>query len=373
MIPTTTDHLRHDGRPPPHSRPERLWRDTLQRLARDADGDLALALNLPFCATHCLCCDREVLPSPPAAEVSAYVDALLDEQLLLARELGSRRDVTHVHFVGGCLTELGEVAVLRLFDGLQALWRIGPAADVSVHADARRLTPGLLRLFGTRGVTRLVMGVHDFDDRVQQAVARRQSIELVADVCAQARASGVAGVELDLMIGLPQQTAGSWARTLEQVLALAPQQVRLRHYRHRPRLCPVQATFEAAALPDRTQCRQMELHARQVLEAAGYQPLGADHYQRADQPPLADDAQLPWVAAGAAAASRVGGRVFYNPARVADWLAPLRAGRLPVSHTRRQVWALPGEGLRPTCSGVRTTLERARASAGDDTAGGPGH
>jgi oxygen-independent coproporphyrinogen-3 oxidase len=374
VIPTTTHSLRHDARPKTSSRPERLWRDTLQRLAHDPDGDLALSLHLPFCATHCLCCDREVRPSPPSAEVSAYVDALLDEQWLLTRELGARRDVTQLQFVGGCLTELGEVAVLRLFDGLHARWRIDARTDVSVHVEARRLGPGLLRLFAARGVTRLVMGVHDFDDRVQEAVSRRQSLALVADACAQARACGIAGVELDLMIGLPQQTAASWTRTLEQVLALAPQRVRLRHYRHRPRLCPVQTTFEAAAMPDRTLCRQMEWQARRHLEAAGHRPLGTELYQRGDQPLPSNDASLPWLGTGAGATSRVGGRVFYNPARVIDWLDRVRAGRLPVSHTRRQVWALPGEGLRPLCSSPHAAGRHDRAAAeGDAPAGSPGH
>jgi oxygen-independent coproporphyrinogen-3 oxidase len=360
MFAVSPDPIGSDADRVPPTRPERLWAVTLQRLSRGVDGGLALTLSLPFCATHCLCCNRDVRGAAPSAEVGAYVDGLLLEMRLLGRCLGGRRRVSQVHLAGGSVTELGEVPLLRLFDGLREGWQLAADAEVTAHADVRRFAPGQLRLLHGQGVTRLVLGVLDFDPRVQQAAGRRQPVDLVADACAQARAQGLDDLQIDLMVGLPGQTEAGWQATLGQVLALAPQLVRLRQYRHQPRQSPVQSVFEIDALPDRTRCRRLEQQGRQQLQSAGYLPLGADLFGRGQQRPLPADGRLPALGCGAGAASRVDGRVFFNHGRLADWQAMVQSGRLPVSHTRRQVWALPGERPRPSGGREPSAFDRGR-------------
>lgn len=344
--------------PVPASRPQRLWQVTLDRLAL-RPAELASSIVLPFCATHCLCCDRDVRCAATGQEVDRYLQDLLAEVGLLSTRLGPRHSLTRLHLAGGNLTELGEVQLLRLFDGLRRHWRIDAGAAISAHVDPRRFSPGVLRLLRGQGVTRLVLGVLDFDPQVQLAVGRHQPPELVADACAQAADAGISGLQFDLMVGLPRQTAEGWARTLSQVLALAPTQVRLREYRHRPRQAPVQAMLEAAALPDRGQCRQLTQQARRVLQAGGYRPSGADLLLRADQ--TADDeamARLPWLGCGTGAVSRVDGRVFFNAAQRPAWQAMVHAGRLPVVQTRRQEWVHPGEWPRHSRCGESTRVDR---------------
>lgn len=357
--------------PAPASRPQGLWQVTLDRLSLQS-GELASSIVLPFCATHCLCCDRDVSCSASGQEVDRYLQDLLAEVDLLCTRLGTRHTVTRLHLAGGNLTELGEVQLLRLFDGLRKRWHIDAGASISAHVDPRRFSPGLLCLLRGQGVTRLVMGVLDFDPQVQLAVGRHQPPELVADACAQAGDAGIDGLQFDLMVGLPRQTAEGWARTLSQVLDLAPTQVRLREYRHRPRQAPVQAMLEAAALPDRGQCRQLAQQARRVLQAAGYRPSGADLLLRADQ--VADDeamAHLPWLGCGTGAVSRVDGRVFFNAAHRPTWQSLVHAGRLPVVQTRRQVWVHPGEWPRHSRCGSPARVDRIGLPIGV-TAASPG-
>lgn len=346
--------------PLPPSRPERLWQLTLDKLNTRPEDELALTLCLPFCATHCLCCDRDVRCTPTPDLVARCVDTLLRESRLLAGRLSARRRVRQLHLVGGSVTELGEVPLLRLLDGLHDDWQLAPDADITAHADARRLAPGLLRLLRGQGFNRLVLGVLDFDPRVQQLAARRQSIDLVADACAQARACGLDGIQLDLMIGLPLQTDEGWRATVEQTLSLAPQWVRLRQYRHRPRHSPAQALFEADALPDRSRCRRMEQLARHRLRATGYQPAGGDLFRLGDDAAPPAEIRTPWLGCGPGATSRIDGRVFFNHGRLPDWQARVHAGQLPVSHTRRQVWAWPSERLRPSCGSEPWAFDHTR-------------
>jgi len=349
----------------PASRPLRLWQATLDRLAQQPATALAAGIALPFCATHCLCCDRDVRCAATGQEVDAYLHDLLAEVALLRASLGPRHAVSRLHLAGGSLTELSEVQLLRLFDGLRLLGHVDAGAVISAHVDPRRFSPGLLRLLHGQGVTRLVLGVLDFDPLVQLAIGRHQPPSLVADACAQAREAGIDGVQIDLMTGLPRQTAEGWSRTLAQVLALAPAQVRLREYRHRPRQAPVQAMLEADALPDRGQCRQLAQQARQQLHAAGYQPCGADLLLRPDQDADADAvAQASWLGCGTGAVSRVDGRVFFNAAHRPAWHGLVQAGQLPVVQTRRQEWVHPGEWPRRSRCGDAVRAGRPGAPVG---------
>ena len=349
----------------PASRPLRLWQATLDRLAQQPATALAAGIALPFCATHCLCCDRDVRCAATGQEVDAYLHDLLAEVALLRASLGPRHAVSRLHLAGGSLTELSEVQLLRLFDGLRLLGHVDAGAVISAHVDPRRFSPGLLRLLHGQGVTRLVLGVLDFDPLVQLAIGRHQPPGLVADACAQAREAGIEALQIDLMTGLPRQTAEGWSRTLEHVLALAPAQVRLREYRHRPRQAPVQVMLEADALPDRGQCRQLAQQARQQLHAAGYQPCGADLLLRPDQDADADAvAQASWLGCGTGAVSRVDGRVFFNAAHRPAWHGLVQAGQLPVVQTRRQEWVHPGEWPRRSRCGDAVRAGRPGAPVG---------
>jgi hypothetical protein len=193
---------------------------------------------------------------------------------------------------------------------------------------------------------------------VQRAAGRSQSPELLDDVCTLARSCGLDCVQFDLMVGLPLQTPERWQRTLERLVQLGPDRVRLRHYRHRPRLMASQATIDASTLPDRYACQALERQAARVLQDAGYGPLASDLFVLDDdsgwmafeQGParhaVRHGGQWPQLGLGVGAASRIDGRVFFSDARWDAWRDAVADGRLPVTHTRRLAWYTPGEARR---------------------------
>lgn len=340
------------------ARPERRYETALQGLARRPDVPLALALNLPFCVTRCLCCDRDVRAGASGDTIDDYVSGLLDEMQALRRHLGYRHDVAHLHLGGGSASEVAGPQLTRLFDALRLHWRLPPDAEVSAHCDARRVDGHRLRLLRSLGVTHLVLGVMDLDADVQRAAGRSQSAELLDDVCTLARSCGLDCVQFDLMVGLPLQTPERWQRTLERLVQLGPDRVRLRHYRHRPRLMAGQATIDASTLPDRNACQALERQAARVLQDAGYGPLASDLFVLDDdsgwmafeQGParhaVRHGGQWPQLGLGVGAASRIDGRVFFSDARWDAWRDAVADGRLPVTHTRRLAWYTPGEARR---------------------------
>src|SRR3546814_3701552 len=135
-----------------------------------------------------------------------------------------------------------------------------------------------LAYLASLGFNRLSLGVQDFDPAVQRAVHRIQPYESVRDLMHSARQLGYASVNMDLIYGLPLQTADSFSRTLEQVCGLRPDRIALYGYAHLPERFKPQRRIVPAELPDgETRVALLGSAIARFLEA-GYDYIGMDHF-----------------------------------------------------------------------------------------------
>ena len=332
-----------DGRAGEH------YRSALERLAQRRDEALALSLRLPFCAVHCLCCERPVHAGEPSHVIDTYVDDLCAEIETVAEVAGRGRDVLQLVLGGGSATELDDSQLARLMTTLQRQWRLPADAVFVAECDPRRADGARLALLRGLGFRAVTFGVLDLDTEVQCAIGRCQSGALIDDVCDLARASGIAIVNLDLMIGLPRQTEHGWRRTLERVLAMAPDRITLARYRHRPWQAPVQQLIDVDDLPDTATIHALAQCAGSMLRAAGYRWIGADHFVlEGDELSQALDAgrlrrnlvgytgqpPSPVLGFGAGAVSDIDGDLYWNEPLLPNWRAGVRGGDLPIVHAR---------------------------------------
>lgn len=345
--------------------PEREWPDTephadaenalanyesaLQSLAQRPGEPVALSIRLPFCAAHCLFCDRDIHAAQPSDVIGRYAEALADEAALLATHIGGDRDVLQLHLGGGTANELSDSQLAGLVESLQAAWRLPSDAEMSVECDPRRVTRQHLEMLRGLGFRDVTFGVADLDIAVQQAIGRRNSQALIDDVCATARDAGFERIQLELLIGLPHQNASGWRTTLDRLIAMAPDRVALSCYQHRPAHAPAQHAIDSAALPDGALCSELRSMTSTAMLSAGYAPIGASQF-------VLDDDELalarpegrlrrnligytatpavPLLGLGAGAIGEIDGSMFWNHAALPDWHAALRAQQLPVARAR---------------------------------------
>ena len=321
----------------------------LAGLASRSEDAIALSLRLPFCAAQCWCCERQVQVAQPSAVIDDYLSGLLDEIGRVAQKSGGRRDVLQLHLGGGSVNELNASQFARLVHGLERAWHLPADAEMSVECDPRLagyVQLGVLRGLGFRHVR---FGVLDLDETVQQAIGRRHSAALVDDVCGLARESRIECIELELMLGLPHQTEERLRETLQRVLAMAPERLRLSHFRHRPAQAPAQRAIEVAALPDADAHRRLAGLTAQWLCEAGYHWLGADCFVlesdplwlarergtlRRSQHAYTATPATPVLGLGAGATGDIDGCRIWNEPSVALWRQALSAGGLPVAHVQ---------------------------------------
>ena len=255
------------------------WLEALPAASR-----LSLYFHVPFCRSLCWFCGCHTKITNRAAPVARYLDTLLAEVALAAARLGRGRPVAHIHLGGGSPSLLTPDELRRLADALHGNFAVAPDAEFAIEIDPRAVDAARAAALAEIGVNRASLGAQDFDPAVQRAVNRIQPFALTLRVAEMLRGRGIARLNLDLMYGLPLQSVGGFAQTVERALALAPDRLALFGYAHVPWMKKHQALIDAAALPDAWQRWCQARAAERRLEAAGYVAIGLDHFARPADP-----------------------------------------------------------------------------------------
>jgi oxygen-independent coproporphyrinogen-3 oxidase len=259
-----------------------IYASWLAELAQDKP--LSLYLHVPFCAELCLYCGCNTAVTRSYKAVASYVDCLEREIDLVAKHLPTRMDVSHIHWGGGTPTILSPEDLQRISQRLGTFFKIQAGAEVAVEIDPRTITLEHVEALAACGLNRASLGVQDFDPKVQETIRRVQSFEQTAKVADWLRQSGVSGLNLDLMYGLPFQTVESVVRSVDLALRLDPDRIALFGYAHVPWMKRHQALLPEESLPDAvTRVEQREAAAADFVKA-GYVQIGIDHFAKPGDP-----------------------------------------------------------------------------------------
>ncbi len=251
-----------------------------QWLAALPDAEpISVYIHVPFCAALCLYCGCHTSVVNDYAPVASYAE-LLEQEISLIGGLVGRRDIGHLHWGGGTPTILSPPDFLRLTRALRTRFTVAPGAELAIEIDPRRLTREHVAGLSAAGITRASLGVQDFEPSVQRAVRRLQSFQQTAQAVEWLRDAGISSINLDLMYGLPYQTVSTIVNTAEQALRLEPDRLALFGYAHVPWMKRQQRLLPEHALPQSAERFAQSRAAAEVFAAAGYQPIGLDHFAK---------------------------------------------------------------------------------------------
>lgn len=251
------------------------------RAARDSTDPISIYFHLPFCESACWFCGCTKIITRDRASADRYLDYLEKEIRLTRALLNPAREVAQLHFGGGTPTFLTPEQLRRLGGIIHRNFRFTADAECGVEIDPRRLSREHIAALADIGFNRASLGVQDNDRVVQQAINRIQPREQTEQAAAWLRAEGFGSINIDLVYGLPHQTPGSFSKTLDEVLTLAPERFAIFSYAHVPWVKPAQKIFDKRRnLPDSETKLAIFQRATEQLESHGYRYIGMDHFAR---------------------------------------------------------------------------------------------
>jgi oxygen-independent coproporphyrinogen III oxidase len=187
---------------------------------------LGLYLHVPFCRKRCHFCYFRVYTDKNAREVEQYLDLLAREWALYAATPAvGRRRFNFVYFGGGTPSFLSTRQLQRLVSRLNANGEWNDAEEITFECEPGTLTEAKLRAIRDLGVTRLSLGVENFDDRILEINGRAHRSPEVGRAYDAARALDFPQINIDLIAGMLGETDANWSDCIERTLALQPDSV----------------------------------------------------------------------------------------------------------------------------------------------------
>jgi oxygen-independent coproporphyrinogen-3 oxidase len=240
---------------------------------------LSLYFHIPFCESLCLYCGCNVVINKNHEVSSPYLKRLKREIDWVSSTVDRSRKVEQLHWGGGTPTYMSPPQLEDLFSYISDRFSLSPTAEISIEIDPRATTEEHCRALRRAGFNRISMGIQDFDPLVQKTIHRVQPYNDTRRLFDYCREIGFESINLDLIYGLPHQTAESFGDTVDKIIVMNPDRIAVFSYAHVPWMKKQQGSF-ARFLPEGFEKFRILTSAIRKLTGGGYRYIGLDHFAR---------------------------------------------------------------------------------------------
>ncbi len=262
---------------------ERKYFELIEQSNLENPEHIAFYIHMPFCKKICFYCGCNSVLMPKADKVEQYVAALKKEIAVVISKIDKNRKVSQIHYGGGTpnaidskyLKEINQI----FFDEFEFIEK--PEIAIECH-------PWLLDykyvddLFDA-GFNRFSLGIQDFNEEVLNNVNRMPSNLPVKELVAYLKSNPkCTGVNLDFIYGLSGQTKESFIETIKKAVDIKPDRIVTFSYAHVPWFKKHQEALQKIGLPTADEKTEMFKAAYDIIEDAGYLPIGFDHFALPD-------------------------------------------------------------------------------------------
>lgn len=192
----------------------------------DRDGGYSLYIGIPFCPTTCLYCSFTSYPIGRWRDrTPLYLKALFHEMEAVARQMEGKV-LDSVYFGGGTPTSLEPGELDWLLTRLEHTFDLNRIRELTVEAGRPdSITGEKLKVLRDHGVTRISVNPQTMQQRTLDLIGRRHTVEMVKDCFHMARDMGFDNINMDLIVGLPEENLEDVRDTMEQIRALGPDSI----------------------------------------------------------------------------------------------------------------------------------------------------
>ncbi len=301
----------------------------------------SLYVHVPFCQSKCFYCDFNSYVTNRAVR-DQYVAHLVQELSMLHAKFihaDKRPRLDTIFFGGGTPTMLADEHFLEIADTLMRLFTITQDTEWTIEANPGTVHLDQLQLLRRLGVNRISFGAQTFNDTLLQAIGRLHSASDVLDSVKLAQQAGFSRINLDLMLGLPDQDMKDVSDALDVIRDVGITHVSA--YGLKVEQGTPFAKWHAAGhlhLPDEDLQADMYDLVRNKLEQLGFLQYEISNFAQPGEEALHNLVywrNLPYFAAGAGAHGYVQGMRYENERTLLAYGAAIDEGKRPVASTHR--------------------------------------
>ena len=184
---------------------------------------LGLYISVPFCKSKCSYCNfaSDVFAG---VRMQGYVDRLCADIAAaeaIAIEAGGKfeREVDSIYFGGGTPSLLEPAQLQQIFTAIRERFDVAHDGEITVECAPGTLSDAVIDVLARGGVNRVSLGVQSFVDAEARSVGRLHTRDIALADMARLRRAGIGNINVDVIAGLPHQTAASWETSLDEVIS----------------------------------------------------------------------------------------------------------------------------------------------------------
>lgn len=251
---------------------------------------LSLYCHIPFCETPCYFCGCNTIITQRKEVAERYLEYLTRHIHQIAQLVDSDRRVHQLHWGGGTPNYLNQDQVQFLWDQLHQQFNFAEDAEISIEINPNYVDREYILFLRQLGFNRISFGIQDFNPKIQKAINRVQPEELLFNVMRWIREAKFDSVNVDLIYGLPFQTAETFQETVQKTLQLDPDRIAVFNFAYVPWLKPVQKRMPEAELPSAAE--KLQILQNTIAQLTQPDPnhrtqnpyvfIGMDHFAKPD-------------------------------------------------------------------------------------------
>ena len=305
----------------------------------DPQTPLGLYVHLPFCRRRCDFCYFKVYTEKSSQDIRNYLASVLAEvDQWVKHPYVAGRKPQFIYFGGGTPSYLSAAQLTELFEGIQSRISWDDAVEVAFECEPGTLSEPKIEVLRKLGVTRLSIGVENFNPEILERNNRAHRAKEIYAVYDFARKVGFSQINLDLIAGMVGETEENWKHCLDETVRLEPESVTI-YQMEVPHNTTLSARVkesggEVAPVADWATKRRWISEAFGRLESVGYHIGSAYTACRNDEVKFLYRDAL-WHGAdllgvGVSSFSHLGGVHFQNQPSLEPYSTAVAAGELPI-------------------------------------------
>ena len=298
--------------------------------------ELGVYIHIPFCKRKCYYCDF-ISFGNKGELVQKYINALADEIVESAKQINREYEITTIYIGGGTPSFIDEENIEKILNNVYENYNVSKKAEITIEINPGTVTWEKITKYKQIGINRVSIGLQSTNDELLKQIGRIHNYEDFANTYNMVKKAGFDNINIDLMLGLPNQTIRDLQESLNKVIELNPKHISVYSLIVEEET-PLQKMLEEnkISLPPEEMERDMYWLVKETLEKNDYEHYEISNFAKKgyeSKHNLNCWEQKEYLGFGVAAHSYMNSKRFSNTSIIEEYIKNIEEGKIKKNQT----------------------------------------